>query len=475
MNSNEVEINIRYPYILSSLLVMVLLTNSLFGILEPRALRQSDFMSMFMGLGALLIALISFANFYLSIVIFIFATPLAALFIPGLPFFFTPVDAFIIVMVAFFLMRLSTGKVQRVNATFLDRTIFFFIIWSLLSMIKSYSVSVGFKEMIQSLEYFIAIYYIISLSLTKRDHLTTILHSILLISAIISIDGIGEYISMGGGSYRVKGTFGHFNAMGTFLAMTTTLAFVSATSERDTKRKILFFVILSLNIFSLLLTFSRGAWIGTIISIIITSQIKGMFNFVKYFSAIFVFLVVFSLFVPTSRYTERFKSISYISDPASESRLIQYSMAYESIIENPLLGVGIGNNQYHIAEKYDDPANAEIHNLFLYIGMERGIPAMLLLMWIFASYFRKTIGRMNKTEDDFYKTIYLALIGSMIAFVVANLFAFMLLRGPAYLFAIILGLLPATMYTEDNEPKDLSWARLLSSVDMKRPTMRMGR
>lgn len=460
---------------LAFIVILLILVNMLFSFVKPDLSSSDQFMALIVYAGATLAFLVAMVHFQLSLVIFIFIAPLVIYYVPGMPFFLTIGDAFLLVLTIIFFVRVLVGKERKFSKTLHDRSIFLFISFSICSLLKTRVFSDGVKEIVQSFEYFICCYFLFAFAVSDRKFMDTLLHTILIVSAMVALRGLYEYYAMGGGSYRISSTFSHFNANGTFLSMTTTLAFTMATVPGlDRKTKTIRFSTLALNAFTLLLTFSRGAWIGAVVGIIISTQLKGMLSFFKIFLVALVVVVLISLFVPTNRYTERFKSISDTSESSSKNRLDQYTIAYWAMVENPLLGIGVSNNKYYAAERHHQPWNSEIHNLYLHIGAERGIPAMVILVWIFLSNYVNLYKRASTTKDPYFKALYTSLMAIMISFGVANLFAYMLVRGPAMFFAIFLGLFQAAIFIEEHEHREVEWAHMLSTIDLKRSAVRMG-
>lgn len=474
---NEVsrpEVTSRQAYIIAAIAVVIFVLNRVVGAINPDLFKSGSFFKLFVINMVVVGLIVSIVNFRLSLLALIYVAPIAIYYVPGLPFYFTLGDAYLLVLVVVFFIRMITGSEGSIPKTPLDRTIFFFVLLSFLSLINARDIEKGVFELIQTLEYLVFAYYLFTAALHNRITIKAVTDTITLGGTMISAYGIIEYFTNGGGSYRITGTFGNFNAMGAFLAMTTSFIFNLAVSEKDKLKKTMLLICLFTNFVALIMTFSRGSWIGVIIGIVLSAQLKGMVNFVKYFSLAFVLLVILSLTVPTTQYTERFTSISKVSDDASLRRLRQFQIAYDIMTTYPILGVGITSNTDYVYEVYGEPQNAEIHNLFLHIACERGIPAMLLLAWLFISFGLDVIKRISRTDDQFFINLYVALFAAVVSFAAVNFFAYMLIRGPAMYFAILLGLYQAAANVQDHEPKDVEWSKFLSSVNLKRPTMRMG-
>lgn len=472
VNQQTRDISLTSIYVILAILAFLMAMNLMLDIYTPdiRTFRSS--LPMIIGVGSIIVLGITAFNFRLSVALFVFVIPLANYHIPNMPFHFTSTDAYLIVLVIVYFIRYLMGKEPGLQKTFLDRTIFLFLLWILISSFNTPNMSKSMREFVKMAECLLFCYLLISSVVRTRRMLEVMIQVILLVSALVSIHGIYQYLSLGDYNMRIKGSFGHFNALGAYLAMTTTFLFNLQVSTKNRRTKILYSIYLVLNVIALLLSFSRGAWIGCIIGIVISAQMKGMVNFIKYFSGLIVFIILFSLFSP-ERYLWRAASIPKITDAASKSRLEQYEIALEVISNYPVLGIGLGNMQNFATEVYSNPTLGEIHNLFLHIGSESGLPAMLLLLWIFGHFFIHIIRKISITENYFYYSAYLAIFSAIVSFAILNMFAYMFVRGPFMFFALLLGLYSACLYVEKNEPKDTEWINLLSSVNNKRPKMKM--
>ncbi|MFA6451143.1 MAG: O-antigen ligase family protein [bacterium] len=475
---HEKHVSIRQINIAAAIGVAIFLMNysiQLFPVVSPE-----DWVSLLDGIliaGSIAAVFLSAINFELSLNIFIFIAPLAVYSIPNLNFFFTYGDAYLIVLVFIWISRLALSKESSFRKTYLDRLIFFFVVLTLLSAISSRDSGEAIKEIVQTIEYLVFCYYLFSVAVNNRNLLDCIIHSIVLCGGLIALYGILQYMRGGGGEFRIYGTFGHFNAMGTFMAMMTTFMFnLSLSADRGWKR-LLYYTVFVLDFLALLMTFSRGAWIGTIVGVVISAQIRGMVQFIRIFSMVFVLFIIVTVLTPQQyfgRYLVRLYSVPRVADVSSKNRVAQWKIAYETISDYPLLGVGLNNNSYHVTEKYNLPTYGEIHNLFLHIGSERGIPAMFIFMGIYISYFVHIYRRIGRTEDPYFHSLYVSFFSVILAFFVVNIFAYQLIRGIALFFVMFLALSNAAMNIEENEPVESKWAEMLSTLESKRPLAKMG-
>ena len=94
-------------------------------------------------------------------------------------------------------------------------------------------------------------------------------------------------------------------------------------------------------------------------------------------------------------------------DQSSQTRLILWRAAGEIMKENPLLGGGFDTFP-RLKERYTEVPVKETdnHNMFLYIGSQMGIPALLVFVLIFVKLFFEG-ARLSSIPDRFARTIAL--------------------------------------------------------------------
>ena len=103
---------------------------------------------------------------------------------------------------------------------------------------------------------------------------------------------------------------------------------------------------------------------------------------------------------------------------STQQRIRFYKTALNSILENPIIGVGLGNWKIHATE-YDKPFMKDytvpyhVHNDFLEIFAEIGIIGFILyygiFLWIFILLFKKIKTKNHKEDKNFYLLIIASL------------------------------------------------------------------
>ena len=127
---------------------------------------------------------------------------------------------------------------------------------------------------------------------------------------------------------------------------------------------------------------------------------------------IFSFFTILILLAPTNRFTEYYLSLEHErdNDKQTDGRLIIWQAAWDSAVENLPWGVGTGDGDEVIMNKYHEnghwigyhhPYNA--HNQFLSALLTNGIPGLVLVLL----YFYTPLGLAIKHRDIFLLTIFL--------------------------------------------------------------------
>ncbi len=209
-------------------------------------------------------------------------------------------------------------------------------------------------------------------------------------------------LSFGNLTNRVYGTFGHPNVLGFYLVLVLVIVLVKYITAPAHQRSLIHPWILASGTIALLFTYTRGAWIGLVIALVIL----GLGRYHKQLiiaGASVVFLViswqgvnaiVLNMFgvsldvIPVvSRITSRDEEADSI-----DFRVDTYNAMAPRILDNPVFGHGLGT--FVILRKqgnlglFDDP---EAHNDYLRLAVEVGLLGVAFYLIFFVSLFRRAI------------------------------------------------------------------------------------
>ncbi len=230
---------------------------------------------------------------------------------------------------------------------------------------------------------------------------------------------------LGGMLSRATGTIGHPNNLAYYFEMLLPLNLALLMVEKKKSLKVWYFITFTLGLLGILTTLSRAAWITLPISLPL------VFLFLvrkKLFQAQTVIIIsaalAFSIFFIYPNYSMIEKRFFYSDEGSARSRIPMNKAAISIIEQFPVTGVGINNFQKAFSE-YDLTGGSRIqrsdrhvvHNLYLLVAGELGIPGLLAFLWIFVAVFMVALHwatRVNTWQSGVLIGITAGLIAQMI-------------------------------------------------------------
>ncbi|MCK5466410.1 O-antigen ligase family protein [Candidatus Parcubacteria bacterium] len=187
--------------------------------------------------------------------------------------------------------------------------------------------------------------------------------------------------------------------------------------------KFLFLILITM-LLAELLTFSRGGYLGMITGIGITiillwRQIS--FNKKIILGLISTIAIIFLLTTGQS-VVNRFLSSFDFNEGSNSERLKNWNQGSEIFANNFLFGVGIGNYSLEINPTIEYRSPVYAHNLYLDIGAEMGIFALVVWLLLISITIFQLYKTNKNSDDEFFKIIAVGLIGSLIWFSVHSFF-----------------------------------------------------
>lgn len=178
----------------------------------------------------------------------------------------------------------------------------------------------------------------------------------------------------------------------------------------------LFLIIISLGF---ILTFSRSAFLGLFIGLIIlfrfacsrcrTHSTKAASSYK--FSATILFIIAIATIV-------FFKKTSFFSNQSLHERNFYQIVSYETIYSHPIKGVGIGQyilNEYVTYPDLETWRYQPVHNIFLLIFSETGIIGIVIfLLFIISVFSDKLFGRRRETSPNLTIPVLYCIIISLL-------------------------------------------------------------
>jgi len=272
------------------------------------------------------------------------------------------------------------------------------------------------------LEY-IMVFIIAQDTLSNKVRIRNALAVLVFASGLVCISGLMQkflgfeflrhrhMVAIDGGFYGITGPFKHYNDFGSYLAVLFLITCGLLLAKKKIVTKIALIPLEMLLLICLLLTFSRGSFLGVVSAMLFMLIFSRRFTILL--SIIFM-LIIISSFLPAMR--ERLASTFQIGGDAE--RFLVWQGTWNMIKENPFLGKGLGTFMDHFSEYIPNLSVRYAHNCFLQIWAETGIFSLLSFFGFLSLILTKAIKTFQKTKDF----VFLGIICAIFALLVHSFF-----------------------------------------------------
>jgi O-antigen ligase len=258
--------------------------------------------------------------------------------------------------------------------------------------------------------------------------------------------GGSSVIEFGGGRFlRAYGSFGSPNSLGIYLAVCLILGLILYLKVNNQKKistsyYSLFIAGQLLILAGLILSFSRSAWLASLISLFFLFFIILKFYnldfkfFIKQLLYYFLLSCLF-LFLLWPLFTARFNLDNRLELRSVLERKSQYHESLEIIANNFWWGVGPGNYTLALHEKYPDRLSWEyqpVHNIYLLSLAELGI----ILSTVFYILVFWLLVKIWKCHKLFFPAVLILLIVGMFDHWLFSMYTGVILFGIVLLLAV---------------------------------------
>ena len=268
-------------------------------------------------------------------------------------------------------------------------------------------------------------------AITGRSQLDAMVVLLVLAGTAVSFYGILQYI-FGWGyqssawvdsemfsaiGFRVTATLENPNMLGQYLLLTIPLGGAKLLSCKGTGRRIFYFCCCAIMCLCMILTYSRGAWLGLLVA--------GA-AFVVLVNPRFIMLAPFALialyFVLPETVVSRFTSIGNLTDNSTSYRVNIWLGTLAMLKDGYwLCGIGPGDaafNQIYPAYSYNAIVAPHSHNLFLQIMCDAGVCALAVFLIILFQYVRTLCVAMKDRSCWETRVMQIAFLSGMAGFMV---------------------------------------------------------
>jgi O-antigen ligase len=221
----------------------------------------------------------------------------------------------------------------------------------------------------------------------------------------------------------IKGLFDNSNDLALHLVTMIPIAFALAIEKKSLGRKLFYFPITLLMMAAVIITFSRGGFLGLIAMSLVLVRKLGRRNRTTAFATL-IFGVIFFLVVAPGSYSGRLATIFDSASDVTGSSSQRTQVLKRSILvalRYPLFGVGIGNFHHKSFQELGT------HNAYTQVASETGIAAMIAYIIFLVHPLRKLrmIERelFERNENSRFYYLSIGLQASLVGYMVASFFA----------------------------------------------------
>jgi O-antigen ligase len=196
-------------------------------------------------------------------------------------------------------------------------------------------------------------------------------------------------------------------------------------------KKSVLLLILILMAINLILTVSRGGYLGAIMAglVVVLFNFKYFLNLKKIIGLILILFIAFNISLRFLSWGEQLENIKTFKThvqnvfygPAFKERIATIKLAWKAFKEHPFLGIGVGNfGPYASLHPYLQPKEGWkiVNNEYIEILAETGLLGLALFLLIIFLIVIRSLKAIFKTKDQFLKTSLIALLGAFMGVLV---------------------------------------------------------
>ncbi|SHJ07748.1 O-antigen ligase family protein [Thermoclostridium caenicola] len=343
-------------------------------------------------------------------------------------------EVYLLACVAFLVISGIMGRAgMPVTSTPLDIPLFFLIAVSFyLYLNHSPYPHVGFEGMRGTVQ-FIFWYYVFSRYLDSDRKANRMTCGLIWAGGILGIHGILQYIAgvetpsnwvdaaEGTRAIRVFSVVGSPNILGSLMVLFIPIALAWSLRERTNRyRRVFCLVMLAAMGICLILTLSRGAWLGMAVALLVFCLAWNPGWLAAALPAGAVVLLIPSVYSRISYLL----SPRYIMSSLTGGRLLRYKTGWEMFMANFWTGVGQGHFGGAVAMNHRDlfPNTFYMDSYWLKTAVEMGMAGLIAWFIVLSALFVWSVRAIRTTLDPDRRLVIIGGFAGMMGILVHNLF-----------------------------------------------------
>lgn len=366
----------------------------------------------------------------------------------------------IMAMLGAFIKYLYNEK-QKISIDMFDISVVLFLVALVFGTVASYKLSGSIKPALVYIV-FVSTVFVIKRVVDNKTLLRTIINAIITVAFFVSVYGLYQKLTGQAAttwqdkdmfeniSGRIYATFGNPNVFGEYLLITIPVTFAALIKGTGKNRKFMYFMSLALQIVCMVLTYSRGCWIGIILSMGLMLFMNGK----KIVSLCILGIGLLPFIVPDA-IIERLLSIGNTADSSTSYRVYIWQGTINMLKDFWITGIGIGESAFrgvYPIYSFNTIIAPHSHNLYLHVICEMGIVGVIAFVNMIINFFRNTAS--VSLQDKEFKPFMTAIICGMLGYLVQGIFDNVWYNYRIYMFFFIILALSAAAGTCIRKEKD---------------------
>lgn len=267
-------------------------------------------------------------------------------------------------------------------------------------------------------------------AIRSKRQLDGLIRAMVLVGAVVALYGVCQYL-FGWGyqsaawvdsdmfssiTFRVPSTFSNPNMLGQYFILIIPFGGACLLTAKHWNSRMVWLICCGLMCVCMLLTFSRGAWLGLLFA--------GAVFFVlldPWFILLAPFAFVALVLVMPDTVISRFTSIGNMGDASTSYRVYIWMGVLAMLKKYWLCGIGPGDGAFNLvypAYSYNSIVAPHSHNLYLQIICDAGICELLVFLMILFHFFRRLCVAMGREKDRDSRLFQIAAVASVCGFLV---------------------------------------------------------
>jgi O-antigen ligase len=279
-------------------------------------------------------------------------------------------------------------------------TLFLILVAVVISMFGTLHFKMSVSGMLKLMTSFI-FYAVAYNSIHSERDTKRVLLAILIGTLLPMVFGYYQYVTETGHAWksdfyasdRIDSTLGEYNAYGQFLGLAMIAGLMLFIRFKSMRRPWLLLIMASLGV-SFVLSLNRGCWIGLALGVALSSVL--FISRISLKRLVLLGLVAAIAAGPVIH--SRFKQLDEaegLQKDTFESRVHYWEESLPFIAERPLLGFGV--KTYSLLSEQRLGVERELHNDFMTLAVEAGLPALFLYIIFLASIVFYAFGYQRRT------------------------------------------------------------------------------